>query len=456
MKIFLTSKFDGFIIFSVEVIEILANRKIFRVLLFLEGLRIGICTGIIVATLRLLLDAADVYRPLWFQNFGAGKFFLTLIILISTAKFLAWVINSDKQVAGSGIPQIKAMLQGAAEMYKPLRLILLKFTSIILAIGAGMSLGRAGISVQFGACVGNFFNRKSDILLTAGAAAGLAAIFNAPLAGVIFCIEELRKKFTQEILIATLTAAVSASAVSDLVFGVRPIFETITAQPLAAPEILKISSLELFAKQTAAPLKIFFCFVTLGIFLGVLGALFTKTMITSLNWYEKCPVSDFQKFLVPLILILPIGLNLPQILGCGNVLVDDLLNREFNFEMILLLFFGKWLFTLVCFGTNAPGGVFLPVLTLGALGGNIFAEVGANLGIFSAYWTTLLIVFGMAAFFAAVIKAPVTGCLLIMETTGQISYLLTLTIVSGAAFMAADICGGEAIFSALLNRKSRE
>ena len=255
-------------------------------------------------------------------------------------------------------------------------------------------------------------------------------------------------------MVATLTASVSASAVVNLVFGVRPIFETITAQPLAVPEILKVSSLEIFAEHTAAPLKIFFCFMALGIFSGILGAIFTKTMLKSLYWYEKCPVSGFQKFLVPLILILPIGLNLPQILGCGNVLVDDLLNREFNFEMILILFFGKWLFTLICFGTNAPGGVFLPVLTLGALGGSIFAEVSASLGIFSAYWTTLLIIFGMAAFFAAVIKAPVTGCLLIMETTGQISYLLTLTIVSGAAFMAADICGGKAIFSALLNRKN--
>ena len=86
------------------------------------------------------------------------------------------------------------------------------------------------------------------------------------------------------------------------------------------------------------------------------------------------------------------------------------------------------------------------------MGGNIFAEIGASLGIFSAYWTTLLIIFGMAAFFAAVIKAPVTGCLLIMETTGQFSYLLTLSVVSGAAFMASDFFGGKPIFSALLRR----
>lgn len=431
-------------------------RHLFRVRLFLKGLAIGICTGVVVAALRYLLDKADILRPKWFSQLDAEKFFVTVIVLVLVAKFLAWAVKFDKQVAGSGVPQIKAMLNGEGSMFKPLRLILLKFLAVILGIGAGMSLGRAGISVQFGACVGNFFSGKSrvegDILLTAGAGAGLAAVFNAPLAGVIFCIEELRKKFTPEMLIATLTAALSASAVVDLFFGVRPIFATITAQPLTVPEILKVSRLEILASSAIAPVKIFLCFVTLGIFLGVLGAIFTKSMLLSLDCYDKLKIFGVKRFLVPMLLILPTGLNLSQVLGCGNVLVDVVLSVEFSLTTILILFFGKWLFTLISFGTGAPGGVFLPVLTLGALGGNIFAELGMKLGFFSSEWTTLLIVFGMAALMAAVVKTPVTACLLIMEITGQFSYLLTLAVVSGAAFMAADICGGEAIFSALLRR----
>ena len=233
----------------------------------------------------------------------------------------------------------------------------------------------------------------------------------------------------------------------------RPIFETITAQPLKVPEILAVPTLEMFASLSAAPLKIFLCFVTLGIFLGVLGAIFTKTMLFSLDCYDRLKIFGVKRFLVPLILILPLGINLPQILGCGNVLVDALLDNSFNSETVLLLFFGKWLFTLICFGTGAAGGVFLPLLTVGALGGKIFAEIGISLGYFSAQWTTILIVFGMVAFFAAVVKSPVTGCILIMEITGQFSYLLTLAVVSGAAFMAADLFGGKPIFSALLNRK---
>ncbi len=432
-------------------------RRRYRIRLCLEGLAIGILTGAVIAVFRILIDQADIYRPLWFQNFGAEKFSLTFCALILIGIFLARVIKFDGQIAGSGIPQIKAMLMGQAQMFKPIRLLALKFLSTILTICAGMSLGRAGISVQFGACIGDFFSNKShiedEILLTAGASAGLAAVFNAPLAGVIFCLEDLHKKFTPEILVATLTASVSASSVVKLVFGVRPIFETITAEPVAIPEILKVPTLEIFAEMSAEPLKIFLFFVALGIFLGIIGVIFNQAILTSLNVYDKFLGS--RRFLIPLLLIIPIGLNLPRILGCGNVLVDELLRAQFDLKMTLILFAGKFLFTLICFGTGAPGGLFLPIMTLGALGGNIFAEIGMRLGFFSAEWATLSIIFGMTAMFAATVKAPVTGCLLMMEITGQFSYLLTLMIISGAAFMTADFLGGEPIFSALLNRTKK-
>ena len=118
----------------------------------------------------------------------------------------------------------------------------------------------------------------------------------------------------------------------------------------------------------------------------------------------------------------------------------------------MILLAGKIFFTLICFGTNAPGGLFLPVLVVGALLGNIFARAGNALNFFTADWMTLFIIFGMAAFFAAVVKAPVTGSILILELTGQFEHLVGLIVVSGAAFLVSDLCGGEPIFSALLER----
>ena len=327
-----------------------------------------------------------------------------------------------------------------------------------------MSLGRAGVSVQFGACVGDFFANlniskkniyEKNILLAAGAGAGLAAIFNAPLAGMIFCIEELKKSFTSEFLIATITATVAASSVVELFFGVRPVFETISIAPTNFPAVLTLPTPDMISALSVAPLKFTLYFVVMGIFLGVFGAFFTKSLLFSLDFYDKLKIFGIKRFLIPLLSVALIGKFLPEILGCGNILVDELLSSDFGLKFLFILLVGKFLFTLLCFGTNAPGGIFLPLLVVGALAGNIFAKLGVIFGLYSTEWNTLFIIFGMAAFFAAVVKAPVTGCILILELTGQFSHLLALLIVSGAAFFASDLCGGKPVYSALLERNKK-
>ena len=443
----------------------LSNRRLLRVRLFFEGIIVGIFTGIVVAMLRFLLDEADIYRPIVFARLDSfGKIFLAISVMIFLAAILSKAVNFDAQVAGSGVPQIKGILQGRAHMVKPFRLLAVKFFATVAGIGAGLSLGRAGISVQFGAAIGNFFSKivyadnkhheavEGNFLLTAGAGAGLAAIFNAPLAGVIFCIEELRKRFSQEILIAAVTAAVTASFIVKIVFGVRPVFETITATPVSVPAVVTVPNLEMATAMSAAPLKFFGLFVLLGILCGVAGAFFFKALIFALDLYDRLKLFGVKRFALPLLLAIPIGVELPQILGCGNVLVDEILITHMAMSSLLILLAGKIFYTLICFGTNAPGGLFLPVLVIGALIGNIFARVGNGLHFFTADWTTLFIIFGMAAFFAAVVKAPVTGSILILELTGQFSHLVGLIVVSGIAFLISDLCGGEPIFSALLER----
>ena len=443
----------------------ISTRRILRVRLFFEGAIVGIFTGIIVAALRFLLDEADIYRPIIFSRIDSlGKIILAIFVMILLAAVLAKAIRSDAQVAGSGVPQIKGILQNRAKMVKPFRLLAVKFFTTVLGIGAGLSLGRAGISVQFGAAVGNFFTKiiyaknrhhaavEGKFLLTAGAGAGLAAIFNAPLAGVIFCIEDLRKKFSPEILIAAVTAAVTASFFVKIIFGVRPVFETITATPMHMPPVITSPSSEMITSLSASPLKFWALFIFLGALCGFLGVIFSKALIFSLDLYDRLKIFGVKRFAIPLLLAIPLGMKLPQVLGCGNVLVDEILISRLTLSFLAILLSGKIFYTLICFGTNAPGGLFLPVLTIGALIGNIFARVGNRADLFTADWTTLFIIFGMAAFFAAVIKAPVTGSILILELTGQFSHFFWLIIVSGAAFLVADLCGGEPIFSALLER----
>lgn len=442
-----------------------STRRLLRIRLFFEGAVVGIVTGVIVAALRFLLDEADIYRPLIFAQVNSlGKIFLAGAVMIFIAAILDGAIKFDAQVAGSGIPQLKGILQSRARMVKPFRLLAVKFFATVAGIGAGLSLGRAGISVQFGAAVGNLFTKliyannrhhkevEGNFLLTAGAGAGLAAIFNAPLAGVIFCIEELRRRFSQEILISAVTAAVMASFVAKIIFGVRPVFETITATPLRVPPVITTPTLDMITSLSATPLKFAGLFILLGMICGVIGAIFSKALIFALNAYDRLKIFGVKKFAVPLFLAIPLGIFLPQVLGCGNVLVDEMLSSRHALDLLVILLAGKFLYTLICFGTNAPGGLFLPVLVIGALVGNIFASVGNQLHFFTADWITLFIIFGMAAFFAAVVKAPVTGCVLILELTGQFEHLFWLMVVSGAAFLISDLCGCEPIFSALLER----
>ena len=447
----------------------LSTRRLLRVRLFFEGAVVGIFTGAIVAALRFLLDVADVYRPIIFSYVDSlGKIFLAAGAMIFFATILSAAVKFDSQVAGSGIPQIKGILQGRAQMFKPFRLLAVKFFATVLGIGAGLSLGRAGISVQFGATVGNFFTKiiyadnkhhetvEGNFLLTAGAGAGLAAIFSAPLAGVVFCIEELRKRFSQEILIAAVTAAVSASFVVKIVFGVRPVFETITATPLNLPSVITLPDLKMLTAISSAPLKFVALFILLGIFCGIIGAFFSKALIFALDAYDGLKIFGWKRFAIPLLLAIPLGIKLPQVLGCGNVLVDEILITHTALSLLIILLAGKIFYTLICFGTNAPGGLFLPVLVIGALLGNIFARVGNALHFFTADWITLFIIFGMAAFFAAVVKAPVTGTILLLELTGQFEHLTGLIVVSGVAFLISDLCGGEPIFSALLERSQNK
>lgn len=445
------------------MILLLSPRRQLHIRLFFEGATVGVFTGIIVAALRFVLDEADIYRPQVFAHIDSlGKIFCAGGVMILLAAFLSKAIGIDAQVAGSSIPQIKNILQGRTKMIKPFRLLAIKFFATITAIGAGMSLGRAGISVQFGAAVGNFFTRifytrqsrhaavEGNFLLTAGAGAGLAAIFNAPLAGVIFCIEELRKRFSSEMLIPAVTAAVTASFVVRTVFGVRPVFETITATPLTLPAVMTLPNFEMITAMSTAPIKFFLLFISLGIICGIIGAIFSKALILALDIYDGLKIFGVKRFAIPLLLAIPLGIELPQVLGCGNVLVDELLISHTALSLLIIFLAGKIFYTLICFGTNAPGGLFLPVLVIGALIGNIFARAGNGLHIFTADWTTLFIIFGMAAFFAAVVKAPVTGSILILELTGQFGHLVGLIVVSGAAFMIADLLGGQPIFSALL------
>lgn len=427
------------------LLELLVDKKRFSLRLLLEGLAVGLGAGISISIFRYLLAGSEILRPVIYHNLrealADGQWqWLALYILsfIIIAYLLKLIVAREPMCTGSGIPQIKGILQGDMSM-RWFSVLWSKIIGGVLAIGAGMSLGREGPSVQIGACVGQGLSQTSRrtrfeirILMTAGAGAGLAAAFNAPLAGVIFGLEEMQKTISPAMLLIGITASITAATVTEVVFGMSPVFSMGYLLPL--------------------PLNLFDVLVVAGIVIGLLGRLFNIALAYSLNTYSRLGLSGMKKPLVPLALAGILGFVLPEILGGGNLLVDSLVVTDYTIGFLCLLFVGKFLFTMICFGSGVPGGIFLPMLVLGAAGGAVLAKLLVLAGLLPAMYYADIIVFGMAAYFSAVVKSPVTGSILILEMTGSFQHMLALLVVSLIAYVISDLTGGRPVYDELLDR----
>ena len=428
-----------------NLLELLVDKKRFSLRLLLEGLAVGLGAGISISIFRYLLAGSEILRPVIYHNLrealADGQWqWLALYILsfIIIAYLLKLIVAREPMCTGSGIPQIKGILQGDMSM-RWFSVLWSKIIGGVLAIGAGMSLGREGPSVQIGACVGQGLSQtsrrtrfESRILMTAGAGAGLAAAFNAPLAGVIFGLEEMQKNISPALLLTGITASITAATVTEVVFGMSPVFSMGYLLPL--------------------PLNLFDVLVVAGVVIGLLGRLFNIALAYSLNTYSRLGLAGMKKPLVPLALAGILGFVLPEILGGGNLLVDSLVVTDYTIGFLCLLFVGKFLFTMICFGSGVPGGIFLPMLVLGAAGGAVLAKLLVLAGLLPAMYYADIIVFGMAAYFSSVVKSPVTGSILILEMTGSFQHMLALLVVSLTAYVISDLTGGRPVYDELLDR----
>lgn len=428
-----------------NLLELLVDKRRFSLRLLLEGLAVGLGAGISISVFRYLLAGSEILRPMIYHNLrealADGQWqWLALYILsfIIIAYLLKLIVAREPMCTGSGIPQIKGILQGDMSM-DWFSVLWSKIIGGVLAIGAGMSLGREGPSVQIGACVGQGLSQtsrrtgfESRILMTAGAGAGLAAAFNAPLAGVIFGLEEMQKTISPALLLTGITASITAATVTEVVFGMSPVFSMGYLLPL--------------------PLNLFDVLVAAGVVIGLLGRLFNIALAYSLDTYSRLGLSGMKKPLVPLALAGILGFVLPEILGGGNLLVDSLVVTDYTIGFLCLLFVGKFLFTMICFGSGVPGGIFLPMLVLGAAGGAVLAKLLVLAGLLPAMYYADIIVFGMAAYFSSVVKSPVTGSILILEMTGSFQHMLALLVVSLTAYVISDLTGGRPVYDELLDR----
>ncbi|MDR2070383.1 MAG: ClC family H(+)/Cl(-) exchange transporter [Treponema sp.] len=412
-----------------------------RLAVIIESIVIGFITGFIIVFFRVSLVKAEELRRRFYTFLVGAPFYWILLwalLLALAGLFLGWTAKKRPMVKGSGIPQVKGyltrqmVLEWAPEL--PLKLV-----TGILGLGAGLSLGREGPSILIGAYVGlgvlTLFRRpyaERRSLVSAAAAAGMAAAFNAPLAGVLFSIEELQCGFSALNIACAMGASMAADTVAGFFFGLGPIFDFRYVDALALGSLPWV--------------------VLLGIFCGLLGALFKRSLYCSLNLYDRLRVPPLVRPVLPLLVSIPLGFFFYDITGGGHSLIEALSREQPALGMIALLFLGKLLFTAFCYGSGTSGGIFLPFLSCGALTGAALGVFLNMAGFIETARNVNFMILGMAGFFAAVVKAPVTGIILILEMSGNFNQLGSLVLVSLSAFVTTEVIVSRPVYAVLLER----
>jgi CIC family chloride channel protein len=412
-----------------------------RQFLIFESILVGILAGGIAVAFRISLSYGEHLRSqflVWAQQASVMRMILWLALVglagLIGALFIKWI----PYASGSGIPQVKAILCNLLRV-NWWKVILAKFAGGLVVLAGGFSLGREGPTVQLGAAMAQGISRlikrsktEERCLITAGAAAGLAAAFNAPLAAVIFGLEELQRNFSPYIISSTLIASVCADLVARNFTGGKPVFG--------------VSGLNI------VPLRYFLLFIGIGILGGIIGCIFNRLIEKSCEIPDKYHISKMALSLIVAMLVGVAGFIFPMTLGGGNDLIVDIVHGKILLMAIPLLFLLKFLLTVSGYATGVPGGIFLPMLILGALLGSFYGQgLACLLPVLNRYADTFSIL-GMAAVFAAIVRAPVTGTVLIVEMTGTFEHLFPLLAASMVAYLVAEHNRVEPIYEMLMHR----
>ncbi|AFY59034.1 chloride channel protein EriC [Rivularia sp. PCC 7116] len=340
-----------------------------------------------------------------------------------TAGFL--VDRFAPEASGSGVPQVKASLANV-----PIRLswrvAIVKLIGAILTLGSGMTLGRQGPTVHVGAALAAGMSRVFPTspdhrrqMIAAGAGAGLAAAFNAPITGILFVVEEL----LQDLSGITLGTAIIASFIGGVL------------SRLLGGRSLQLN-LELIESQTTFAITELPFYLILGLLAGLLAALFRHGLIQSLKFYRKLRISlPLKLALAGLVSGILIAM-LPELFRNNTGLREFILAGKPSVYRVALVFVAQFILTLIAFGSGAPGGLFAPSLILGSCLGYLIGVIEFRfLGISSPDTYALV---GMGAFFSGVSKVPITAIMIIFEITTDFNLVLPLMIGSVTSYLVAD------------------
>jgi len=405
--------------------------------------------ALIVGTSTGLLAVYFIKAILWltdfFRGFAMEKHWLYIalpaaggLVIAPIFKFLA------PEARGHGVPDVILTVAAGRGLIRPI-VVLAKSIGSIITISTGGSVGREGPIVQIGAGVGSSIAQflklnesKTITLLGCGAAAGLSATFNAPIAGVIFVTEVIMRRAGLREFSSVVVASVSSSVISRAMLGDDPAFH------ISLPFFQMKSGWELFL------------FLLLGIVSAVVGVLFIRTLLYAEVSFEKN--NKIPNFFKPAFGGLLFGIllfSVPELYGPGFPVMEKVLNGDPSFILpfLVILVFAKMVGTSVCIGSGASGGVFAPALFIGAVTGGAFGKIVEDICPKFVTEPHVYAIVGMAAVFGAAARAPVTAIIIIFEMTRNYQIILPLMFATVISVVIAEWLNKESIFTCQLAAK---
>jgi CIC family chloride channel protein len=401
---------------------------------FFLSIVIGLFGGLSVVCFRLAIDSTRF----WLLG-SALRPPAVRVLLAPTLAGLAvaaLVQRMFPRVRGSGVNQTKAAVY-IFDGRIPFNTVIGKFFTCALAIGAGQSLGPEDPSLQIGAGIASALGRRMQLsreklrlIAPVGAAAGLAAAFNAPISAVLFVIEEVIGNWSGGVLGAVVVSAVASVSVTRWFLGDAPMFR-VPAFHLRHPgELLT--------------------YAALGVLGGYVSVFFLKLVLTLRPWAKSLP--RWSQYLQPAgagLLVGMVGLGFPQVMGAGYWYMDQAMHDQFSWKLLLLLAVLKLVATSLCFCGGTPGGLFAPTLFMGAMLGGAIGGMGHSVLPFLTGSTGSYALVGMGTLFAGIIRAPMTSIFMIVEVTGDYSVIVPVMISNAIAYLISRQHQRAALFDEL-------
>jgi CIC family chloride channel protein len=369
---------------------------------------------------------------------GAG--FVLLTPVVAGLVYGPLVQRFAPEARGHGVPEVMVAVARNHGRIRP-QVALVKSLASALCIGSGGSVGREGPIVQIGSALGSsvgqllhFDERRLRLLVACGAAGGIAATFNAPLAGVFFAMELILRAWSAEafgmvVLSSVVASVISRSLLGDAAFLVLPDFHVdhLVEYPL---------------------------FAVLGLLGGAAGVVFSRVLYAiedACDWAWRGP--EWLRPAAGGLLLGGLLLALPEMYGVGYPVLDNAVGGRYAIAFLAVLFVGKIVACSLTIGIGGSGGVFAPSLFCGAALGALFGEAvqGVSPGSIGTVGAYALV--GMGAVFAGAARAPITAVIILFELTGEYAIILPLMLAISLATGVSHLLSADTVYTRKLLRR---